>query len=317
MRRGAAAARRRRGRPKQTPVTLRCAAQPKPKPAAAARVQGDAEATRGTGWEARGLRSGREGGALRPPPHDPHPPPLPRAPSLPMLLVPSVRAVGARRSSGEGGNSPRSTRTVTGALAARLVVHYCTRGSKCRAHRARADALIGSAKRARASTAVPRTAMWDRRAVHANARAARRSASSPFRPLSRRIWVCCYCRPSSSVRRLTRCVCSPCTSVCPVVPVLAPQDVDIGPSTHRMEACVGLFPLESDFSQCAADTAALLGKRFYFVCLSGGGGGGGGAKRGWYIVDDGTFQLRRTRRAATRCTAQIARHRPHMGWPEL
>jgi hypothetical protein len=36
------------------------------------------------------------------------PPPslLPRAPSLPTLLVPSVRAVGARRSSGEGGDSP-------------------------------------------------------------------------------------------------------------------------------------------------------------------------------------------------------------------
>ena len=218
--RGAAAPRRRRGRPEQRRVTLRCAAQPKPKPAAAARAQAHAEAIRGRLWEARGIRGGGEGGALRPPPHDPRPSLLPRAPSLPALLVPSVRAVGARRSSGEGGNSPRSTRTVTSARAVRLFVHYCTRGSKCRANRARADALIGSAKRSRASTAVPRTAMWDRRAVHANARAARRSASSPFRPLSRRIWVCCYCRPSSSVRRLTRCVCSPCTSVCPVVPVL-------------------------------------------------------------------------------------------------
>ena len=37
------------------------------------------------------------------------PPPLPRAPSLPTLLVPSVGAVGARRSSGEGGNCPHST----------------------------------------------------------------------------------------------------------------------------------------------------------------------------------------------------------------
>ncbi len=55
---------------------------------------------------------------------------LPHAPSLPALLVPSLFAVGARRSSGEGGNSPRSTRTGTSTLAARLVVHYCTRGSK-------------------------------------------------------------------------------------------------------------------------------------------------------------------------------------------
>jgi hypothetical protein len=44
-------------------------------------------------------------------------PPLPRAPSLPTLLVPSVFAVGARRSSGEGGNSPCRTRTVTSARA--------------------------------------------------------------------------------------------------------------------------------------------------------------------------------------------------------
>ncbi len=41
--------------------------------------------------------------ASRPPPS-----PLPRAPSLSALLVPSVFAVGARRTSGQGGNSPRS-----------------------------------------------------------------------------------------------------------------------------------------------------------------------------------------------------------------
>jgi hypothetical protein len=79
IRRGAAAARRRRGRPGQMEVTLRCAAQPKPKTAAAARVQVHAEATRGTGWEARLLRSGRERGALRPPPHSPRCPPIPPA----------------------------------------------------------------------------------------------------------------------------------------------------------------------------------------------------------------------------------------------
>jgi hypothetical protein len=81
-------------------------------------------------------------------------PPMPRAPSLPALLVPSVFAVGARRSSGEGGDRQRSTRTVTGALAARLVVHYRTRGSKCRTRRPRAADSIGSAKRARARSAV-------------------------------------------------------------------------------------------------------------------------------------------------------------------
>jgi hypothetical protein len=89
IRRGAAAARRRRGRPGQLLVTLRCAAQPKPKPAAAARVQDDAEARSGTLWGARSIRGWGEGGALRPPPHRPRPPPLPRAPSLPELLVPS------------------------------------------------------------------------------------------------------------------------------------------------------------------------------------------------------------------------------------
>ncbi len=45
----------------------------------------------------------RERGRCTPPAaSQPPPPPLPRAPSLPALLVPSVLAVGARRSSGEG-----------------------------------------------------------------------------------------------------------------------------------------------------------------------------------------------------------------------
>jgi len=136
------------------------------------------------------------------------PSPLPRAPSLPTLLVPSVFAVGARRSSGEGGNSQRSTRTVVVALAARLVVHYCTRGSSCRAHRARADALIGSAKCARASTAVPRTAMWDRRVLHAHTLATRRNATSPFRRLGQRLSLALQAmltRLAKAVVRLRRC----------------------------------------------------------------------------------------------------------------
>ncbi len=83
---------------------------------------------------------------------------------------PSVLAVGARRSSGQGGDGPSSTRTLfeTGPLAARLVGHCCTRGSKCRARRARAAAAIGSAKCARARSAVPRTARGGRHAFRAN-----------------------------------------------------------------------------------------------------------------------------------------------------
>ncbi len=70
-------------------------------------------------------------------------------------------AVGAhrRRSPNQrGGRQPPTQHfTVTGALAAR--VPYCTRGSKCRAPRARAAAAIGS---------VPRTARGGRRACVAS-----------------------------------------------------------------------------------------------------------------------------------------------------
>ena len=185
--------------------------------------------------------------------------PLPRAPSLPTLLVPSVFAVGARRSSGEGGDSQRSTRTITSALAARLVVHLCTRGSKCRAHGAHADAVIGSAKRARARTAVPHTARGDRRVA-----CKRTYHNCAFRPT----------QPTFKFGAAGRAATfgdergappSPCTSVCQVVPVLempllATQYVDIGRSTHRMDARIGPFPLKSDFSQCAASAAELSGE---------------------------------------------------------
>jgi hypothetical protein len=53
---------------------------------------------------------------------------------------------------------------------------------------------------------------------------------------------------------------------------LVPQYVDIGPSTHRADACVGPFPLEFDFGQCAADAAA-LSKKHFFRCVCVGGGG--------------------------------------------
>jgi hypothetical protein len=89
----------------------RCAAphSRKPKTAAAARAQGHAEAIRGTLWEARGVPSGREGGALRPPPHSPrHPPPASR-PIPPGAPCSDGYAVVARRSSGQRGNRPHST----------------------------------------------------------------------------------------------------------------------------------------------------------------------------------------------------------------
>jgi hypothetical protein len=138
IRRGAAAARRRRGRPGHPRVPLRYAAQPKPKTATAARVQEDAEARRGTLWEARRVRSGREGGdsARRL-----------TAPAIPPASCPipprAACAVGAcrRRSPIQrGGRQQPTQHSVTSARAACLVVHDCTRGSKCRANRARAAA---------------------------------------------------------------------------------------------------------------------------------------------------------------------------------
>jgi hypothetical protein len=47
---------------------------------------------------------------------------------------------------------------------------------------------------------------------------------------------------------------------------------------------------------------------FRFVCV-----GGEHARR---LSHNGTVQLRRTHHAATRRTAQISHHLPHMGWPE-
>jgi hypothetical protein len=125
----------RRGRPGLQRVTLRCVAQPTetaPPPC----VQVHTKAMGGTVWEARAVRGGGEAGA----PHaasDPPAPGLVRFP--PRAPCADGCASGARRRRSplqrEGGNRLHSTRTVTGARAARLVVHRCTRGSKCRAHR--------------------------------------------------------------------------------------------------------------------------------------------------------------------------------------
>ena len=130
-------------------------------PQAAARAQAHAEATSGTVWEARGVRSGGEGGALRPPPHSPATPPASRP--IPPRAACAVGACRRRSPIQRGGRQPPTQHfTVTGALAAR--VPYCTGGSKCRSRRARAAAAIGSATCARVYSTVPRTARGDRRA---------------------------------------------------------------------------------------------------------------------------------------------------------
>ncbi len=181
-RRRAAAARRRRGRQEHQQVALRGAAQPNRNRNSRAR----AGTRRSNRRKKMGIsRSTRRVRARCTPPATSQPPPTPR-PIPPRAAGADGCAYGGRRrrSPIQRAGRRRSTRTVTGALAARLVVHYCTRGSKCRARRARAAASIGSA---RARSAAPRTARGDRHAAHAHARATQRCASSPFRPLSRRI----------------------------------------------------------------------------------------------------------------------------------
>jgi hypothetical protein len=184
----------------------------------------------------------------------------PRAPSLPDRHAPTdlpALAVGVNRSRREETACAAQARIRT-VMGTRFVAHRCTRGSRCRAHRARAAASIRSSKRAGVCVAVPRTARGDRRSSHQCARNARCGASSPFRPLKRRAWCC---RPSGSVRRRPRC---------------APTTVRVG--VHgRAGACttirrywaqvfmarrsvLALFRpnpnSKSDFSPCAANAAA-------------------------------------------------------------
>ncbi len=267
--RRAAAARRRLGRPGQRRVTLRCAAQPNRNRNSRARAGTRRSKPQNGIGSSRSTRRGRAG--CTPPPHSPRPL---RAPSLPALLVPtdvpSMPAVGARRSSGQGGDHPRSTRTVTVARAARLVVHYCTRGSKCRARRARAAASIGSAKCARARSALPRTARGGRRVVHANARATRRSASSPFRPLSRRIGFGVTGRAATpgegrgaSARRARR---SAQSSQC-----LHQNMSVLGQVLTVWTRALAVFRS----NPISANAPQRLGIVSLCVCVGGGGGGGG------------------------------------------
>ncbi len=79
----------------------------------------------------------------------------------------------------------------------------------------------------------PRTATTKRRGSQAHTRTARRSASSPFRPLSRRLGLVLQAkqlRPAKNEVSHLR------ASVCTVV--LVPQCVGIGASTHRAHVCI-------------------------------------------------------------------------------
>jgi hypothetical protein len=80
------------------------------------------------------------------------------APPRPQL-VPSVLAVGARRSSGQGGDAALSLQQTPSPRASSCTVAPAGRSVE---HVARAAALIGSAKCARARSTVPRTARADR-----------------------------------------------------------------------------------------------------------------------------------------------------------
>jgi hypothetical protein len=107
--RRAVAARRRRGRPGQRRVPLRCAAQPNRNRSSRARAGARRSNTRNVEGSSHCTR--RRRGWCPPPPASPprHPRLAPAAPSLPTLLVPadvlSVHADGVRRSSGQGGDA--------------------------------------------------------------------------------------------------------------------------------------------------------------------------------------------------------------------
>jgi hypothetical protein len=89
IRRGAAAARRRHGRPGQGHVTLRCAAQPNRNRNGRARA--GARRSDGRNLKGSAVRGGREAGAFRPPPP---------APAIPRLAPhPSLRTLYQRRCS--------------------------------------------------------------------------------------------------------------------------------------------------------------------------------------------------------------------------
>jgi hypothetical protein len=157
-------------------AALRRTAEPKPQqpracrwtPKQCANVYGRLARYEAAEWEVHSARR------LPPPAHPPsalRPIPLRAAGA-------DGSAVGARRRRSPiqraGRRSPTQHSHVTDALAARLVVHYCTRGSRCRAHRARAAAADGgSAKHCCGGTGTERTVNL--------ARATRRSASWPLR----------------------------------------------------------------------------------------------------------------------------------------
>ncbi len=96
---------------------------------------------------------------------------------------------------------------------------------------------------------------------------------------------------------------------------LVPQYLDIWPRTHRMDARVGLFPLKSNFSQCAADTAALLGESSFSVCVCVWGGGGPSASDACCMTAPFSCAAPIALQLAARHRSRIGRL-PHRAWPE-
>ena len=177
-------------------------------------------------------------------------------------------AVGALRRCtpiAEGCEAAR-TRSVTDARAARLVVHRCTRGSKCRAHRAIArELLLPSAaqnplvhvvlcRAKRCGTGarrMPPPITHDAERVHLSADAADgRGVVLQAKQL----------RPAKAEVR-----------------PLVPQYVESGPSTHSVEACVGAFRSNRISAHAPPTLQHCWGNPFFSeVGLAGWEGGGAG-----------------------------------------
>ena len=147
---------------------------------------------------------------------------------------------------------------------------------------------------------------------HANARTARRSAMA-FPPTQPTDWVW-RCRPSSSVRRLTRC--SPLAvhvgrprgaSACATIRRYWAKYSSYGRARWSFSAQIQFQPMRR------RRRGIVENQNSVWVW---GGRGGCNAYSARRLLHNGTLQLVRTHRTATRRTAQIARHLPHPAWPE-
>ena len=198
---------------------------------------------------------------LRPATHPPRAPPSPGSLRRRMCLRRSPPVLAAR-----GGRQPptQSTRSVTGARAARLVVNRCIRGSKCRAHRLRAPGP-SAAQIALVQAAMCR-AQRGMTGVHCmqahqlrNAVRVRVSAYS----VDGRVGVPGRAAPSSDVRGafLRRTRRSARSRQC------LHHNMSILGQVLSADVCTGAFRLKYNFNPCAANTAALSGKSFFRLLL--------------------------------------------------